>query len=59
MKKIFVVGLAIVAMSAAAPVSAKKMKKEAAPAASPMMMGNTSAADKAMWKKNQHDSGVK
>ena len=63
MKKIVVIGLAIVAVSTSAALAAKKPKAAAAPAAttssSPMMMGQVSAADKAMYKKNKHDSGMK
>jgi hypothetical protein len=62
MKKIIVVGLAILAVSTSGAL-AKKKPKAAAPAAttssSPMMMGQVSAADKAMYKKNMHDSGMK
>jgi hypothetical protein len=63
MKKNILIGLAILAVSTSAAVAAKK-HKAAAPAAatasaSPMMMGQVSAADKAMYKKNQHDSGMK
>ena len=64
MKKI-VIGLAVLAVSTSAALAAHKhhaMKPKAAaaaPAAAPMMMGQVSAADKAMYKKNQHDSGMK
>jgi hypothetical protein len=60
-KKTILIGLAILAVSTPGAF-AKKMKKEAAPAATssqPMMMGQVSAADKAMYKKNMHDSGMK
>jgi hypothetical protein len=65
MKKIIVVGLAILAVSTS-PVLAKKQaaKPKAPPAAastgSPSpMMGQPSAADRAMYMKNKHDSGIK
>jgi hypothetical protein len=62
MKKIIVIGLAILAVSTSAALAAKKPKAAAAaaaPAASPMMIGQVSAADKAMYMKNKHDSGMK
>ena len=63
-KKNILVALAILAVSASPTFAAKKMKKPAAaPAAaaapSGPMMGSVSAADKAMYKKNLHDSGMK
>ena len=61
MKKILV-GLAIVAVSTSAAFAAKKhaAKPEAAPAVTPIMFnGGPTAADKAMYKKNLHDSGMK
>jgi hypothetical protein len=61
MKKI-VIGLAILAVSTSAALAAKKHKAPAAaPAAasSPAAMIQVSAADKALYKKNQHDSGMK
>ena len=66
MKKI-IVGIAILAISTSAAFAAKKhhghaMKPKAAAAATssgPMMGANVSAADKALYKKNQHDSGMK
>ena len=60
MKKIILVGLAIFAVSTSAALAAKK-KAPAAPAAtaSPMpMMGQVSAADKALYKKSQMESGM-
>ncbi len=62
MKKNIVIGLAILALSTSGALAAKKHKAAApaAPAASssgPMMQ--TSAADKAMYMKNKHDSGMK
>jgi hypothetical protein len=64
MKKSIIVGLAILAVSTSAALAAKKPKAAAAPAAattssSPMMIGQVSAADKAMYMKNTHDSGMK
>jgi hypothetical protein len=64
MKKIFLVGVAILAVSASGAFAAKhkamKPKAEAAaPAASGPVLGQVSAADKALYKKNQHDSGMK
>jgi hypothetical protein len=65
MKKIILIGLAIFAVSTSAAL-AKGHKKPAAPAAAastaspgPMMMGQPSAADRAMLMKNKHDSGMK
>jgi hypothetical protein len=61
-KKTILIGLAILAVSTSGAFAAKKMKKEAAPAATssqPMMMGQVSAADKALYMKNMHDSGMK
>ena len=65
MKKIIVVGLAILAVSVS-PALAKKhaAKPKAPPAATSTggpgpMMGQPSAADKAMYMKNKHDSGIK
>ena len=64
MKKILV-GVAILAVSTSAAFAAKKahhaMKPKAAAAApaSPMLAANVSAADKALYKKNKHDSGIK
>jgi hypothetical protein len=67
MKKTIIVGLAILAASTAAvsgksKSSAMKPKTDAPAAAMPAagpFMGQTSAADMAMYKKNQHDSGMK
>ena len=63
MKKIIVVGLAILAVSSSAALAAKKSKAPAAAAAtaSPMampMMGQPSAADMALYKKSQAESGM-
>ena len=64
MKKILI-GLAILAVSTSGAFAAKhakhamKPKAAAATTASPaLMIGQVSAADKAMYKKNQHDSGM-
>ncbi len=61
MKKIIVVGLAIFAVSTSAAFAAKKQKAAAAPAAAAStfpMMGQTSAADMALYKKSQAESGM-
>ena len=63
-KKNILIGLAILALSAPAAFAAKHhaMKPKAAAAATTSpgpMMGNVSAADKAMYKKNMHNSGMK
>ena len=63
MKKIIIVGLAILAVSTSAAL-AKKAKPQAPAAAATTsspgpFMGQVSAADKALYKKNQHDSGMK
>jgi hypothetical protein len=69
--KAIVVGLAILAVSTSAALAAKKthhaMKpKETAAAATPgapnpnlVVPGGVSAADKALYAKNLHDSGMK
>ena len=61
MKKIIVVGLAIFAVSTSAALAAKKQKAAAAPAAtaSPAPMIQASAADLALYKKSQVESGMK
>jgi hypothetical protein len=65
MKKTILIGLAILAVSTSGAFAAKhKMKPKApaaaaAPASPSPMMGQVSAADKAMYMKNQHDSGMK
>ena len=67
MKKIVLVGLAILAVSTSGAL-AKKATKPKAPAAAttantgsaaPFMLGQVSAADRALYQKNQHDSGMK
>ena len=62
MKKIIVVGFAILAVSTSGALAKGKAKpKEVAAAATPInpLLSNVSAADKALYKKNKHDSGVK
>jgi hypothetical protein len=63
MKKMILVGFAILAVSTTGAVAKKSMAKPkmaaAAPASPSPFMGNVSAADKALYKKNQHDSGIK
>ena len=65
MKKIILVGVDILDVSTSAALAkshAKKPKAEAAAtstgSASPLM-GQISAADRALYVKNKHDSGVK
>jgi hypothetical protein len=65
MKKIIVVGFAILAVTTS-PVLAKKQaaKPKAPPAAASApspgpMMGQPSAADREMYMKNKRDSGIK
>lgn len=60
------VGLAILAVSTSAAMAAHRthhhmMKPEPAPAAGPTVMvpGGVSAADRALYIKNEHDSGMK
>jgi predicted outer membrane protein len=67
MKKVFLVGLAILAVSTSGALAKKATKPKAAAAATtattggggPLMFGQVSAADRAMYKKNQRDSGMK
>lgn len=64
MKKITVVGLAILAVSISPALAKGKMKPKAAAAATttPMampMIGQVSAADKALYMKNKRASGMK
>ena len=63
MKTNIVIGLAILALSTSGALAAKKHAKPAAAAAttasSPGPMMQPSAADKAMYMKNKHDSGMK
>jgi hypothetical protein len=66
MKKIILVGLAILAVSTSAALAKSRAVKPKAPAAAATstgsagpLMGQVSAADLALYKKNKHDSGVK
>ena len=65
MKKIILVGLAILAVSTSGALAKKAMKPKATAAATttggaaPLMLGQVSAADRALYTKNQHDSGMK
>ena len=72
MKKAIVVGLAILAVSTSgALAAAKKTPKPKAPAAAtaaaptpaapaaPVMTGQVSAADRALYEKSQRESGMK
>jgi hypothetical protein len=67
MKKMILIGLAIFAVSTSGAL-AKKATKPNAPAAAtttntggapPLMLGQVSAADRALYQKNLHDSGMK
>lgn len=64
MKKILV-GLAILAVSTSAALAKSHVKKPKASAAATAttsagpFMGQVSAADRALYMKNKHDSGVK
>jgi hypothetical protein len=62
MKKIIVVGFAILAVSTSGALAKGKAKpKEAAAATTTTspLLSNVSAADKDLYKKNKRDSGVK
>jgi hypothetical protein len=69
MKKIILVGLAILAVSTSGALAAKKTTKPKAPAAAaaatttvgaaPPMLGQVSAADRALYEKSQRESGMK
>jgi hypothetical protein len=67
MKKIIVVGLAILAVSTSPVLAKKHAAKPKAPAAAAAtttgsagpMMGQPSAADREMYMKNKRDSGMK
>jgi hypothetical protein len=64
MKKIILVGLAIFAVSTSAALAKGAKKPKAAAAATSTVSANpfmakVSDADRAMYKKNKHDSGVK
>jgi len=65
MKKIVLVGFAILAISTSGALAKKAMKPKATAAATttapaaPLMFSQVSAADRELYKKNQHDSGMK
>ena len=67
MTKIIVAGLAILAVSTSGALAAKKGAKPKAQAsttantggAAPPMMGQVSAADRALYQKSQRESGMK
>ena len=64
MKKITIVGLAILAVSISPALAKGKAKPKAAAAATSTAMamppiGQVSAADKALYKKSKRESGVK
>ena len=67
MTKTILVGLAIIAVSASPALAKKAKPKAAAPAAAAAasttgpgpFMGQVSAADRALYEKNQRDSGMK
>jgi hypothetical protein len=64
MKKIILVGLAVLAVSTSGALAKKTTKPKAAATAATatapgLMMMQPSAADKALYMKNKHDSGVK
>jgi hypothetical protein len=67
MKKVFLVGLAILAVSTSGALAKKATKPKPAAAATtattggagPLMFGQVSAADRELYKKNQRDSGIK
>jgi hypothetical protein len=66
MKKIVLVGLAILAVSTSGALAKKATKPKATAAAAtttvaaaPLMLGQVSAADRALYQKNLRDSGMK
>jgi hypothetical protein len=65
MKKIILVGIAVLAVSTSAALAKKHAMKPKAPAAATTMASAgfmapaPSAADRALYKKNKHDSGMK
>jgi hypothetical protein len=68
MTKIIVVGLTILAVSTSGAMAAKKGAKPKTPVAAastnagpaaPPMMGQVSAADRALYQKSQRESGMK
>jgi hypothetical protein len=68
MKKIVLVGFAILAVSTSGALAKKATKPKATAAtataptaapAAPVMFGQVSAADRELYKRNQRDSGMK
>jgi hypothetical protein len=63
MGKTIIVGLAIIAVSASAALAKQAKPKASAAVTSTTsagpFMSQVSAADRALYKKNQHDSGMK
>jgi len=68
MKKIVLIGFAVLAVSTSGALAKKAMKPKATAAtaavttpapAAPVMFGQVSAADRALYEKNQRDSGMK
>jgi hypothetical protein len=65
MKKIILVGVAILAVSTSAALAKSHAKKPKEPAAAAstggagLPMGQVSAADRTLYMKNKHDSGMK
>jgi hypothetical protein len=64
MKKLMLVCLTILAVSTSGALAAKKAAKPTAPAAAttnaaPPMLGQMSAADRALYEKSQRESGMK
>jgi hypothetical protein len=67
MKKTILVGVAILAVSTSGALAAKKTTKPKAPAAAttttggaaPVILGQVSAADRALYEKSQRESGMK
>ena len=66
MKKIVLVGLAILAVSTSGALAKKATKPKATAAAAtttgaaaPLMFGQVSAADRELYKRNLRDSGMK
>src|SRR5215468_8845684 len=66
MKKIVLVGFAILAVSTSSALAKKATKPKATAAAAtttgaaaPLMFGQVSAADRELYKRNLHDSGMK
>ncbi len=65
MKKVVLVGFAILAVSTSGAFAKAKPKAPAATAAAttgvaaPLMLSQVSAADRELYKKNKRDSGIK